>query len=279
MSWGIVAASVISAGAGAYSARQGAKAQQRGADASTAELARQYDQTREDFAPWRNTGTQALNALNRLFGFGTEPSGGYFSEQLYLQQNPDVAADPWASKNAQEHWERFGRFEGRQSPLVGGTPGTPAGAPDMSGFFASPDYNFRRTEGMRGIENSFAARGGAQSGNALRALTEFNSNLAAGEFGNYFNRLAGLAGVGQTATNQTASYGAQAAQGAAQNHLYAGNARASGIAGQYNALGQGLSDLAGIYGYYNRDRVPAGYGGTGYGGAMGGGIGGGVRVA
>lgn len=257
MSWGFVAVAAASVVGGAMSAdasKKAAKAQARGADAATAEQARQYDQTREDLAPWRNTGSQALNALNRLFGFETPASGGYFSEQLYLQQNPDVAADPWASKNAQEHWERFGQFEGRKRPFIGGDPGSPGGAPDMSGFFASPDYNFRRTEGMRGIENSFAARGGAQSGNALRALTELNSNLAAGEFGNYFNRLAGLAGVGQTATTQTAMFGQNAANNIAQNHLAAGNARASGIQGQANAWGNTIQDLVGLYGYYSAMR-------------------------
>lgn len=278
MSWGFVAVAAASVVGGAMSAdasKKAAKAQARGADAATAEQARQYDQTREDLAPWRNTGSQALNALNRLFGFETPASGGYFSAEKYLAENPDVAAGEWSSQNPLEHWERFGQFEGRKRPFIGGDPGSPGGAPDMSGFFASPDYNFRRTEGMRGIENSFAARGGAQSGNALRALTEFNSNLAAGEFGNYFNRLAGLAGVGQTATNQTAAYGQNAANNIAGNYIYAGNARASGIAGQYNALGQGLSDMAGLYGYYNQNRrggAPAGGDPYGYYG------GGGVRL-
>lgn len=284
MSWGFVAvagATVISGAMSADAAKDAAKAQGRAADAATAEQARQYDQTREDFAPWRSTGSQALNAINRLFGFSTEPTGGYFSAEKYLADNPDVAAGDWSSKNPQEHWERFGRFEGRPSPMIGGTPGREAGAPDMSGFFTSPDYNFRRTEGMRGIEGSFAARGGAQSGNALRALTEFNSNLASGEFGNYFNRLAGLAGVGQTATTQTAAFGQNAANNIANNHLFAGDARASGIHGQANAWGNTIENLGGLYGYYSGmggggggisgPTVP-GYAGGQYGFYRGGGV-------
>jgi hypothetical protein len=145
-----------------------------------------------------------------------------------------------------------------------GQPGAPG---DFSNFIKSPDYEFRRSEGARGTERSAAARGGAFSGNALRALTEFNSNLASTEYGNYFNRLSSLAGIGQSATNTTAAYGAQHAANAGRNALAAGDARASGIIGQGNAIGQGVSDLAGAYGYYsNRQKPPTNqWGGyTGY---------------
>jgi hypothetical protein len=264
MSWGYIAVAAGTVVAGAMSsnsAKKGAKAQGRAADAATAETARQYDQTRADLSSGRNLYSGANNALAKLFGLGTEASGGYFSADQYLRDNPDVAADPWASKNAQEHWDRFGQYEGRKSPMVGQTPGTAAGAGDMSQFMASPDYNFRRSEGNRGIEGSFAARGMGQSGNALRALTEFNSNLASGEFGNYVNRLTTLAGLGSAATNQTAAYGADAASQAGRNSLYAGNARASGIQGSADAWGQTGQGLASLYGYYKR---PGGGGGGGY---------------
>jgi hypothetical protein len=147
--------------------------------------------------------------------------------------------------------------QGQQSQQA--TPG------DFSNFIKSPDYEFRRSEGMRGTERSAAARGGAFGGNALRALSEFNSNLASSEYGNYFNRLSSLAGIGQSATNQTAAYGADHAANAGRNALYAGDARASGIINQSNAIGQGLNGLAGAYGYYSANRRPQSYGGTGAG--------------
>lgn len=148
----------------------------------------------------------------------------------------------------------------------------PASPLDPNAFTASPDYAFRRSEGMKGIEGSFAARGGAQSGNALRALNEFNSNLAAGEYGNWFqrqqseydrwfNRNAVLAGIGQTATNQAGSGAIQTGSGISGdamrtganvgNALIAGgDARASGITGSANAWGNALQDLSGLYGYW-----------------------------
>ena len=119
-------------------------------------------------------------------------------------------------------------------------------------FMASPDYEFRRGEGMRGIENSFAARGGAASGNALRALNDFNSNLASGEYGSWWNRQAGLAGVGQTSAQNLGSFGANAAGNIGNALQNAGAARASGIEGQTNALSGMLQGLWSTY----RNRNP-----------------------
>lgn len=127
-------------------------------------------------------------------------------------------------------------------------------AGDMSGFQASPDYQFTRDEGMRGRERWAASRGGAFSGNALRALGEFNSNLASGQVDNWWNRQAGLAGVGQTANSANASSGQNYANQYGQNALAAGDARASGIQSQANIIGQGVNQLSGIYGYYQRPR-------------------------
>lgn len=59
---------------------------------------------------------------------------------------------------------------------------------DYSQFFASPDYQFRQQEGLNAVQNSAAAKGGLYSGDTLRNITEFGSNLAAGEYGNYFSR-------------------------------------------------------------------------------------------
>jgi hypothetical protein len=132
-----------------------------------------------------------------------------------------------------------------------GAMGAPAGAaPAASGatgagnfgrFFASPDYQFRQQQGMQGIERSAAARGGAASGNALRALTEFNSNLAANEYGNYFERLSRLAGLGSAATNNAqqsvGGYG-NAMSNAAST---IGDARASGILGVGNSISNAIN--------------------------------------
>lgn len=138
---------------------------------------------------------------------------------------------------------------------------------DLSSFYKDPSYEFTRTEGMRGLERSAAAAGGAFSGNALRALAEFNGNNASSQFGDWWNRQAGLAGVGQTANAANASAGQNYADQFGRNTLAAGDARASGIVNQANVIGQGLNALGGIAGYYSNKGPRPGYGGTGYGSA------------
>jgi hypothetical protein len=134
--------------------------------------------------------------------------------------------------------EDVARLQGRQ-PQVQNQMVMPSG-PDMSSFFTSPGYEFRRGEGQRDIQNVFAARGAGQSGNALRALTDFNQNLASGEFGNYVNTLMGLSGRGQQQAQSTGQAAMQTGTNVGNLLAGMGNARASGIAGQY----QGINDAA-----------------------------------
>lgn len=76
MPW-IAAAVAASALIGAYSSSQAGKAQASAADNSAALQNQQYLQTREDLAPWRNSGVGALNQINALMGLGGNGSGAY----------------------------------------------------------------------------------------------------------------------------------------------------------------------------------------------------------
>jgi hypothetical protein len=158
-----------------------------------------------------------------------------------------------------KQWEDGQRIVagGRGDAAGGGTTGGAAGvggnalsAPDYSAFFESPDYRFRLTEGMNALQGSAAARGGLYSGDTLRGITEYGQGLAAGEFGNWFNRQAAIAGIGQAATTQAGNAALQT--GANVGNLLAsqGSARASGIVGQANAITGGVNDLASIYGMW-----------------------------
>lgn len=276
-----IAGTVLTVGATAYGAnRAGAagRAAQRGADAATAESGRQYDQTREDFANQRELGQGATNMLGQLFGIP-------INSQAQRQSQADVLmGDVWLPAGATSDSPNNRRgsnilFNGRQiGRVVPGGPngrfiGNPGldinslalendqgggqgvtGTPDRSAFFESPGYQFRRDEGTRGLERSAAARGGAFSGNALRALADFNSGLASQEFGNYVNQLSGFAGLGQTATAGTAAAGADHAANASRNALYAGNARASGIEDQFGAISNGVNQLGSIWGDYGKNK-------------------------
>lgn len=278
-----ITGTILTVGGSAYAANRSAaagRASARGADNATAESARQYDQTRADLASGRSLYEGANALLGQLYGIPVQSSDQFRDEQPVLIGDTELPAGtttrpvPSGARGWYEVWHgdqrigtlRPGGSNGQfindtgfdiqgamsarraQSPAGGGAP--TLGTPSMAGFFASPDYNFRRSEGNRGIEQSFAARGGGQSGNALRALAEFSSNLASGEFGNHFNRLTTLAGLGSAATSDTASFGARHAENAGRNALIAGDARASSIADRANILGQGISDIAGMWGYF-----------------------------
>lgn len=176
---------VIASEGAKSAAKTQANASQAAMDSSVAEQQRQYDQTRQDWAPWRAAGERALNRLN-------------------------------AASNG-----------------------------DTSQFYNDPSYSFTRSEGMRGLEQSNAARGMGRGGNALKALTQFNQNLASTQYGDWWNRQSGLAGIGQAATSATSAAGANAANNIS-NAFYNGNmamgdARASGIMGSANSWNNSLN--------------------------------------
>lgn len=57
-----------------------------------------------------------------------------------------------------------------------------------SNFETAPGYQFRLAEGMKGVENSGAARGMQLSGAGLKAINRFNQDFASNEYGNWFNQ-------------------------------------------------------------------------------------------
>jgi hypothetical protein len=135
-------------------------------------------------------------------------------------------------------------------------------------FTAAPGYDWRRSEGERGLGSSFAARGGATSGNALKALSEFNQNMASNEYGNWWNQQAGLAGVGQSATNAVGAMGQNSVNNISNILGGIGDARASGYLSQGASLNSALNNGLNAYMLYR----------GGYFGAPGGGGGGGMAA-
>lgn len=112
-----------------------------------------------------------------------------------------------------------------------------------------PGYQFRFGEGQKAMERSAAARGGLQSGSALKAAQRYGQDFASNEYGNAFNRLASMANLGQTAnqTNQSSgsTYAGNVGNLAMINAATQGNAgmvgansRASAYQGIGNLLGQ-----------------------------------------
>ena len=111
---------------------------------------------------------------------------------------------------------------------------------DVMGMM-DPSYSFRFGEGLKALDRTASARGGLLSGGALKAAQRYGQEFASQEFGNAYNRLAGLAGVGQTATGAQSSAAGQFGTNAGNLMTGGAAARASGYVGGANALTGGLN--------------------------------------
>lgn len=247
------AGAVASSSAQSKAAKSAANASQQATDATIAEQRRQYDLSRADQQPWLNTGKSALNELAGLYGLGTN-GGANASTYAYLQANPNVGEAINAGNyggpgdlNAAVNWDRNEYGAVRNQPGAMGTGGaTTAGQSSMAPFFASPDYQFRQNEQARALTARNASLGIQDSGAAQKAALQYSGNLASGEFNNYANRLASLAGVGQSAANSTANLGQGYANSVGSALTNNAQNLASSYATQGAANGQLYGQLGGI---------------------------------
>jgi len=120
----------------------------------------------------------------------------------------------------------------------------------LDAYLNSVGYQFERDQGLESVNRSAAARGGALSGRALMESQQYGQGLASQRAGDYMNRLASLAGAGQTATSGVNTLGYNTGQGIANNLNSAGNARASGYINQANAYGNMFNNLGQMGAYY-----------------------------
>lgn len=153
-----------------------------------------------------------------------------------------------------------------------------AGDFTMADYQADPGYAFRLAEGQKAIDRSAAARGGLQSGAALKAAARFGQDYGSQEYQNAFNRyqvnrsnqlnpLQSLMGAGQSATNTLTNAAGQYGQNMMTGYGNLGQARASGYVGMGNALNNALNTGTNAYmmnQFMNRMPGAASYGGYGY---------------
>lgn len=123
-----------------------------------------------------------------------------------------------------------------------------------SDFQQDPGYQFRLQQGLDALQRSAAARGGLQSGGTMRALNDYAQGSASQEYQNAynrftndqtnrFNRLASLAGVGQTANSELNQAGMQTAGNIANIGMSNANAQGAAAIAQGNAWGGALSSI------------------------------------
>lgn len=206
----------------------------------------------------------------------------------------DAASTQAASSQAAlaENAREFDKIQQNQQPwLDAGTTAlgklqTAADTPlDKSAVTLDPGFQFGLQQGQQALDRKTAAAGGRISGAALKAAAQYGTDYANTGYdaaynranqarSDRLNRLAALANVGQTATQQVNSSG-QAFAGMNGNIITAqGNASGAAQAAQGNIWGNTGNQLAALYSRYSSGGVPpvtdGGYGagqGSAYGGS------------
>ena len=246
----VIGSAVISGAASVYSSNKAAGAAEDASKRSDATQRYMYDQSREDYAPYRDIGVSALDKLGALYGIQRTPEAEP-SPQVNFQGMHGLPTGNTFLGSIGRVFERATAGNAANTAAPAQSPYVPA---DFSDFYNSPDYQFAYDEGMRATNQSLARQGLSGSGAAMKRLTRFGQGLASQQLGNYKNSLAALAGVGQSATGQLSQLGANTANNISASQLRAGDARGSAylntgsaISGASNQLGNlGLLSSAGV---------------------------------
>jgi hypothetical protein len=135
----------------------------------------------------------------------------------------------------------------------------------MQNFQESPDYQFRLGQGLNAVTTNRAVNGLLRSGSALKAVTGYASNLASGEFGNWWNRQTGLATGGLEANRIGAGLAESQNQNIGVNAANAGGAAISN-GNTIGQLGGSLADIIARYGGGGGNSAPVG-GSSSFGGS------------
>jgi hypothetical protein len=225
-------------------ATQAADVQKQVADQQTALQREMFQQTREDQAPYRQAGYNALAEMQRTAG--NVPGAFSFTNQEMYQ-------DPGYAFRLSEGQKALDRSAAARGGLI-------------SGGALKAATRFGQDMGSQEYQNAYN-----------RALTGYNTGVASEN--QLYNRQAGLAGIGQTSANVTNQAGqnyatgvnnALGAYGSNVGNLMTGGAaaNAAGQVGMTNAITGGL----GTYLNYTQNNAllnalqknrgyPSGYGG------------------
>lgn len=165
----------------------------------------QYLQNREDLAPWREAGAEALGQLRELTA------------------KPDV----WDKQFSMQGWQNDPGYQFRLSEGMK--------ALERSGSARGMALSGAQLKALDRYNQDFASNEYSNVYN--RAFNEYqtNYNQFANERSNRFNQLAALAGIGQTSAGQLAGMGSQTAGQMGQNLMNLGNAQAASGIAQANA--------------------------------------------
>jgi len=231
-----------------------------------------YEQTRADFAPYRESGVANLNQLNTLLGIGGNTGAadyGRFATADFTPEQFRANQDPGYGFRFSEGQKAVDRQAAARGGLISGNALKASQAFGQEA--ASQEYNnaFNRFQTIRGNTLQPFQMGAAagQSAAAMQGQANLNfgsagantasaNNAAYGQFGQGASGAYGTLGTGtynaignygQGTTGVLCAYGTNVGN----NLLGAGNATASGYVGQANAINAGISGLSNAY-YQNR---------------------------
>lgn len=179
---GNVAGGAIASGA----AKSAANTQSQAAQEANRVLQEMYGQTRADLTPYRLAGYGALGNMiaqaQGPFGYGQyDPTQVLNPEQYSFdasQYNFDPSQYQFTAPNQALNPADY-RFTADPNFTM------PTGQEALN---QDPGYQFRMQEGMKAINASAAAKGGLQSGAALKAAQQYGQGLASQEYGNVYAR-------------------------------------------------------------------------------------------
>jgi hypothetical protein len=212
----------------------------------------------DDFLKYLGTpaGALALGAFGSL-------AGGYLTGQAAkdaAQIQADSAANALKLQEDQFEYQKSllepyrARGESALNRLAGvmgldGQPAQPQQLLDMD-----PGYAFRLGEGMKALERVQAARGNMLSGGAIKAGQQYAQDFASGEYGNAYNRLANIAGLGQTVGGQLGSAAQQFGQTAGETMSQGANALAAGRINRTSGYMGGIGGAVGAFQNYQNQQ-------------------------
>ena len=214
-----------------------------------------WEKQQADYKPYLEQGTWGINRLGDLM---RNQSANHQQDRFLINGSRPVSQPTAPTQNT-------GGQLNNPFDIYLASKGLAGGRFDTN----NPAYQFQLKQGQQALDRSSAARGMGASGAQMKAAQEYGQGLASqqydkeynrasGEFGDYFNRLAGLSQGGQQAAGSMAQAGGQYANNAsntfgnlsnAQTSILGqqANARASGYAGQANAVSGGLNSLTNLY--------------------------------
>lgn len=241
----IIGGAVVGAVGSSVASRKASKAQSSSAQAGIDSSNYQFDRAASILKPYVEAGAG---------------SQGTFNSQAYLAANPDVAADPYYSQHPEEHWNTYGKGEGRNDPgRIGATTGSLQAQQDLlglngndaqkaaiSGIENSAQFTSLVNQGETGILQNASATGGLRGGNTQAALAQFRPQLLSQLITDQYNKLGGITQIGQASAAGQASANIQQGQTTASLLQQQGAAQA----GNYLAQGQAISNVANTVGSY-----------------------------